>query len=114
MVTRVTLDILSGLPNPSWALDSDQEAALSSVLQASLARPEAEHTTEPEGLGYRGFIVRKENSPTLRVYGGKVWIEGHNYSDPDRKLEKDLLSTAGSDLNEVLRAFVSKELEREK
>ena len=114
MATEVTLDILSGLPNPSWSLDSDQEAALSPLLEASLAQPETGQTSEPQGLGYRGFIVREENSPEMRVYEGIVWVAGRTYPDPERELEKNLLRTAGANLDEDLMAFVTKELEREK
>ena len=65
---EVELDILSGMPNPSWMLTKPQERTL---MRASPYRSKAMHigdsSTENLGLGYRGLIVRRtkpdEDSP---------------------------------------------------
>lgn len=64
---RITLDVFSGLPNPSWFLSDKQEADLLERILAepTLVRPVfADHLK----LGFRGYIVEvlKENSLTRR------------------------------------------------
>lgn len=64
---RITLDVFSGLPNPSWFLTDKQEADLLERILAepTLVRPVFSGDLK---LGFRGYIVEvlKENSLTRR------------------------------------------------
>jgi len=95
---EVELDIFSGMPNPVWTLADAQSSAFVaklSALRGTEARPRS------DGLGYRGLIVRirQGTGREVRVRGGLVEIidgsEGAStfLSDPDRGLERWLLST---------------------
>ncbi|WP_043345670.1 hypothetical protein [Belnapia moabensis] len=73
---RVELDIFSGRPNPSWVLDVAEEQALLAHLRLGAG-------CEPrsDGLGYRGFLVRRMDmsaaaGPWLRVGHGVVMLSG--------------------------------------
>jgi len=56
----VELDIFSGMPNPSWRLTKQQEAALYEMLRAEPTQLSPAVTTEKRlCLGYRGVIVRR-------------------------------------------------------
>jgi hypothetical protein len=100
---HVTLEVFSGRPNPSWRLAGEAAKALSDRLRSA---PSAPAQTPPKppvppGLGYRGFLIRREDTPAegeLRVYGG--WITGPpgNRLDPGRALERWLLASAGDRL----------------
>ncbi|HEX8393441.1 MAG TPA: hypothetical protein VF665_13940, partial [Longimicrobium sp.] len=58
-MARITLDIFSGRPNPSWVLDEKQARDLLQDLQR---RPEALAPADafPGILGYRGILVESE------------------------------------------------------
>ena len=59
---KVTLDVFSGRPNPSWAL-SPRDAA--SLLDRFADRPlPPAHQVEP-ALGYRGYVVAAEHASEL-------------------------------------------------
>jgi len=62
MTTMVTLDIFSGLENPTWYLDGkaeqDLDGRIASLKMASGGRP-----ASGGALGYRGFIVEKQAAP---------------------------------------------------
>jgi hypothetical protein len=78
--TQVTLDIFSGLPDPTWTLTAEQERELRALL-AGL--PATDCRPLDLQLGYRGFVVwlaqRPElsNEYRLRTYAGQV-----RYGDP--------------------------------
>ena len=114
MAIEVVLDIFSGRPNPSWALDSAREAEFLSRLKQ--LQPALEVTSAPPILGYRGFIVHPSTGSNLarvvKVYGGIVQHEGGTYQDSNRKLERWLLDTAGSNLERNLVATLSTRLGR--
>ena len=114
MPVEVELDIFSGLPNPTWVLNQEQEAELLSRLHALQPTPE-KYIPEPPPLGYRGFIVLSPAGPNssepVKVYGGVVQRAGGEYRDPRRALEKWLLGTARSAIEANLKVAVSKELE---
>lgn len=64
---RITLDVFSGLPNPSWFLSDKQEADLVERILAepTLVQPVFSGTLN---LGYRGYVVEalKDNSRIRR------------------------------------------------
>jgi hypothetical protein len=111
---RVELDIFSGRPNPEWrltpadAVSLDQKlAALPVAAPGQLANP----------LGYRGFIVRlrtADDETTVTVQNGTVRTtrtgDTVHHQDPDRALERWLLTTGRPTLAQDLFTLVEREL----
>ena len=94
-MVRVTIDIFSGRPNPSFLLD-EKEAR--EILRQLGSTPEAvtpEHVAAGV-LGYRGMILELEEEPAgklalprrLRVGGGVSKDEGRGLELAQRLLEK--------------------------
>ena len=68
----VTLDILSGRPNPHWAMEASECATLLERLDA-LPPADGAAVPDPPGLGYRGVvIVRPDGKEPVRLFGGIV------------------------------------------
>lgn len=71
---RVELNVFSGRPNPSWALEADEAAQLFDRIRRLILGGEA----APPKLGYRGFTVyRMEGgrcAPWLEVGAGAVCV----------------------------------------
>jgi hypothetical protein len=115
MSVIVTLNVFSGRPNPSWTI-SEEEAA---DLEGRIARI-ADHSNlkalEPlAGLGYRGFSIRRDESPYSRhIYAGIV-DPGHGIPSliaGDREVEQWLLSSARTTIGESIAAHVRDQLAR--
>ena len=96
---RVTLDVFSGRPNPTWRLAGAAAEDLERRLRAALPAPRGA-PVQPPDLGYRGFLLGKQPAAEgeMRVYGG--WISGPEgrWLDPGRGLERWLLASAGDRL----------------
>ncbi len=96
MEYEVTLDILSGLSNPSWRLSPSQCAHLQQCLHQL---PLENARTDPEipDLGYRGLHVRRVDAPTLEpvlwLFDGFVGVGERRYSDVGRALERWLIQS---------------------
>lgn len=67
---RVELDIFSGRPNPEWELRKNDVAVLQSIIDHASPSP---RTAERPGLGYRGFIVYRQEP--VRIYKGHITDE---------------------------------------
>lgn len=96
---RIELDVFSGRPNPGWML-TEAEAAELEAMMASL--PVAVAPPPPfDGLGYRGIVARKpaDRGWSLVAFRDTVRIrtlEGSEVrSDPEARVERWLLGTAG-------------------
>lgn len=102
MTATVTLDVFSGLPNPSWTLSTSQYADLQSRV-APLRAGVFETGFEPAEWGYKGLIVSAPNAPTVRIIAGVeakaayLQFEGRSSTliDPTRQIEQWLLQTSG-------------------
>ena len=77
MTSRVTLNVFSGRPNPTWLLSEQEEEELAAKLQAleelTVQRPSGIYG----GLGYRGFAVTRgpdhpQGALSVRVHEGIV------------------------------------------
>jgi hypothetical protein len=66
----VELDAFSGRTNPAWTLSPAEAAALRALLGSSDGAGD-DVPPPPEGLGYRGFLVR-DAGRVLRVFAGTV------------------------------------------
>jgi len=97
--SHVELDVFSGLPNPTWDLSAADTATLLGIISALHASPPVDL---PTPLGYRGFVIAVDapgsgSRATIRAYHGIVeyhGLETNYYSDPDKQVERWLLSTA--------------------
>src|SRR5690242_3486970 len=85
---RVTVDVFSGRPNPSFDLDPDEadgiRQAIGSLPASTAGRP------EPPDLGYRGWTIEDERLGRVHVYGENVG----DRADASRSLERLLLASA--------------------
>src|SRR5580698_3774520 len=101
MSTQITLNVYSGLPNPTWSLTDQQEMDLQVQLE-KFDVPTAEKSPGASGLlGYRGFTLsRNVNSPygplSSHLHAGILDLgPGElNLAAPNRALEEWLLATA--------------------
>ena len=105
----VEIDIFSGLPNPTWTLSDMQTASLLDMV-SELSQTEAR--ARSDNLGYRGMIVRMREGAAreLYVHNGIVAVNGTHYSDPDRRVERWLLETGRSFVDERIYEIVESEL----
>ena len=72
----VEFDVYSGRPNPTWSLSAAEAEQMAGLLK-DLPRAAAE---APEGLGYRGFLLRMSapagaEPASVRVNAGVVTIQ---------------------------------------
>jgi hypothetical protein len=100
MAVEIVLDMFSGRPNPTWVLDSKQEAELIQRLNA-LPPDGSVETVEPPALGYRGLQMQITDGPLndsepIRVYAGTIRQGGKILRDDGRAFEKWLLQTGAS------------------
>ncbi|MEO8554609.1 MAG: class I SAM-dependent methyltransferase [Kofleriaceae bacterium] len=101
MATRVTIQIYSGRPDPSWDLDPVAEREL--VRRVGALAPAAAAPAPAPGLGYRGFAV-VSGDLELQVCGDRVSMAGRALADPTASVEAWLLAT--SPLDRELRAQI--------
>ncbi len=115
---RVTLDVYSGRPNPSWMLSQSDAQDL---LQMLNGLPRAEPSEFFDGLGYRGFVLditTPETSSTTQItlYKGRVrYADGSDarfFADNERQIERWLLSHAKPYIERSLYKYVKKELKK--
>ncbi len=95
---EVTLDILSGRPNPKWSLSDEQVRELKDrLLDIPRAKP-----SRPIGLGYRGVVVmnhaRDPKLPSqIRAYDSVLSVSGAGgttYHKDVNRIEEWLLDQA--------------------
>ena len=91
MEYEIALNILSGLPNPTWRLRENECEQLAKMLEG-LPRAETGQLPSPPDLGYRGLTIRSVGNPNeltrMQVFEGLVTTDSETYLDADRQLEK--------------------------
>jgi hypothetical protein len=113
---RVTLNIFSGVPDPSWELTPDQANVLSEKIQALKGDKSRGKWEMPSRLGYRGFTVelKPENTPqsSFYLYDNVLQIEGSRERKIDSRhaLELWMLKTAGPALDPEVRKVAEKDI----
>ena len=111
---RVTVDVFSGLPNPTFAL-TDSEAKEFERRLRLLLPVAPQNVPEPPGLGYRGLVVEGADWPMIDVpiviYRGVVRHGEMFLPDPGRALERWLLGIAGPRLAPAVRDIVLGDLD---
>lgn len=109
----VELDVFSGRPNPVWNLSEAQCAEVEQHLD-QLPKTAGESLQSLPGLGYRGLIIHYENQQgvrdSIRVYKGISQSEQLQLQDPDRKLERWLLSTGQDLVDSNMQGYLQTEL----
>jgi hypothetical protein len=60
MTSRITLNVFSGRPNPTWLLNDQEEQELTQRLQASQSLTDKRPSGAYGGLGYRGFSITRD------------------------------------------------------
>ena len=79
---KIELDMFSGRPNPAWEPSAGEQAEITARL---LNLPPSPPVMEPDGLGYRGFVIlnpiqQKGMTTRIRIFNGKITIEEYNGS----------------------------------
>ncbi|MGH7140684.1 MAG: hypothetical protein ACREHD_33545 [Pirellulales bacterium] len=75
---KVTLDIFSGRPNPTWTMRPEHENELARRL---VSLPPAQQLPGGDDLGYRGFIITNQTGARglpaeIRISNGLVAAKG--------------------------------------
>ena len=113
MSLTVTLNVFSGRANPVWTVPEGAAAELTSRISAITTTSNLKPAGILSGLGYRGFIVRRnEDSAPIYIHAGVI-DPGHGsptYLAENREIETWLLSTAGEQLSPVVRDHVEESL----
>lgn len=108
---EVVLGLYSGVPDPAWALTAAQADVLTEALDAL---EKVDEPPESGGLGYHGFTVNRPEG-TLVAYAGRVVSAESEpryvLDDPDRTIERLLLSTAGDEITADERRTVANALD---
>lgn len=111
--TSVELDVFSGQPNPTWNLSASQCAEVEQHIN-QLPETASESLQSPPALGYRGLIIRYANQQgareSIRIYRGIAQSERLQLQDPDRNLEKWLLSTGQDLVDSTMQRYLQTEL----
>lgn len=117
---KVTLQVFSGRENPSWSLSEKQIDELFALLNNL---PKAEPGNFQDGLGYRGFQVlltenTTEKTHEIVAYKGRIHYKTADaeayFADPERRLEKFLLKSGDSYLDDNLSESIKDEIESPK
>ena len=107
----VTLDVFSGVPNPTWVLDADQAAAFLSQWDDLSVRTPIDY---PAILGYRAMVVDFANRSRIWVTNGVAVEDGPDgafgRSDPGRALELWLLETGSGTVDQTLLGSIRDEI----
>jgi hypothetical protein len=88
---RVTVDLFSGRPNPSFELDPD-EAEL--VRRTIRSLPHGARPAEPPALGFRGWILEDASLGRVHVYREGVSESSGDRVDASLGVERLLLASA--------------------
>lgn len=119
MTVIVTLDMYSGLPNPSWEIPEADAEKLAELLSRKRARSTVAAPGSTGRLGYRGLLI---SSPAggvapmrLRAFDGIVEaasLDTPNFIDDDSEIESFLLSTAGPALRTDEIDYIQAEIQK--
>ncbi len=113
MSTTVTLNIYSGMPNPTWELTTDQEIEFNNKFSQMKFAPLDKSPVGVGLLGYRGFEVQsiENNDISLKasIFGSIINIgdvDDQNMIDSEREIELFLLEIAKDKLDKDLFDYV--------
>lgn len=108
----IELDAFSGRPNPTWNLSQSQCTEIEQQIDQLPKTKEL--LPSPPGLGYRGVIIHYQNQQgvreSIRFYRGTVRSQRLQLQDPDRLLEKRLLSIGEDLIDSNVQRYLQTEL----
>jgi hypothetical protein len=112
---RVELDAFSGRENPSWVLNEEQSREFIAAFDA-LAADDSRKPLK-DGLGYRGFKITgyrdfEELTVCCGVVHGLRGGKTFRWHDKDRSVERLLLKTARTHIDEPVYKYVASEVEK--
>jgi hypothetical protein len=83
MALRITIDVFSGRPNPTFTLDDDASKELLERLRPGKRLKKEEREAPPESvLGYRGIVVEQLRVPDPKVVGRAALTEPGELPEP--------------------------------
>jgi hypothetical protein len=117
MPIKVSLNIFSGMPNPSWELSDGQADALLERVEGLTQSTTAKPSGVLGGLGYRGFLVERsatapEGPLSLYIHEGIV-DRGQsqvNAVDGDQTVERTLLESGRRMIDDEVYRYVAQEM----
>jgi hypothetical protein len=113
MTTVITLDVFSGLPNPSWQLTAVQEKELDDRIRASSTFTHSRPSGVVGGLGYRGFQIMQHveslTGPSRLFLHEGILDRGLGLANyvADSDIENWLITTSASATNDDIRQHVN-------
>jgi hypothetical protein len=121
MPVRISLNVYSGRPNPSWELSDEQAETLLEQVGGLTESTAAKPPGVLSGLGYRGFLVERsatapEGPLSLYVHEGIV-DRGQlqaNAIDGDQAIERTLLESGRRAIDDGLYNYVAQEMNMRK
>ena len=116
MSTTITLEVFSGLPNPSWELTESETDELRARLQAIQSRSFSKPPGLSGRLGYRGFSIEAVGErgldATMYAHGGIVDVGQFDLTlrADNTEFESFLLATAGNAVSGELKEYIAEEI----
>jgi hypothetical protein len=105
----LVLSMFSGRPDPSVRLTA---ATTEEILQAASLLPITNDEPLPDGLGYRGFVLRPAGQvgarERLHVFRDLVWDGDVTRRDSSRSLERHLYDLIAPTLEPGVRAAIDR------
>jgi hypothetical protein len=113
---RVELDAFSGRENPTWELSDEQTKEFVTTFESLGADDTGKSLND--GLGYRGFKVTGfRGYHELTVWKGVVHAvragKTFRWQDKSRSLERFLLKTSRTHIDEPVYKYVASEIEKD-
>ena len=119
MTLIVSVDMYSGLPNPTWELSEEQFAQLKELLSTEREPTPQKSSASTGKLGYRGLRIEAVNEVAplgfKRVFDGILDTGSSsdlNLVDADSRVEEFLIETAGSQITDDERSFIREEIRK--
>jgi nitrite reductase/ring-hydroxylating ferredoxin subunit len=112
----ITLDALSGQPNPTWKLSSAEASDLKALLTTTTLTSTPATSTADGVLGYRGMLIDLPDATTgaaqqWRVFNGVITGQGATWTDPQRRVERWLLRSGVGGFDNALYATISQQID---
>lgn len=115
----VTLDMYSGLPNPSWEISDAEAKKLNGLMAKRRMQSTATSPSTAGRLGYRGLLISSPGvgmiPKSMRAFDGILEVPSldiPNFVDHDSDVETFLLETAGTMLKEEERNYIQQEIQK--
>lgn len=119
MTVIVTIDMYSGLPNPTWELTEKDAQTLSELLQAERKPTNFKSPASVAKLGYRGIqitsVAQAVPLSISRIFDGVIETSGSdslNFVDDNSEVESFIIKTACTALSEEEVQYIQGNIEK--